>query len=284
MPSYFYIIKFTLTNQYYAGSRYTKRLNENSIKNDLWHRYFTSSKLIKMLIKKFSKESFVIRKVKFFSDHDSAKIYETRFLKRINAKQNPKILNQSNSVFENAPELQWITDGIVSTMIPKGKPLIPGFRLGRTQNPKKISKSRGPKNKTHAVDIETNNRIMIPKNEFDPSKHNKPNLAYNKNGFWIYNPSTNESKIIKDLTKMPPDWKKGNPRRKSSIWYHDPTTQINYQIKDGESLPSNLKKGRFYPFAWYTNPLTNENILCKISDNPPFGFIKGRNLSIKKHG
>lgn len=284
MSSYFYIIQFVLTKQYYAGSRYTKRLNENSIKNDLWHRYFTSSKLVKMLIKKFGKESFVIRKIKIFQDQDSAKIYETRFLKKINAKLNPKMLNQSNAVFENSPELQWITDGIVSTMIPKGKPLIPGFRLGRTQNPKKITKSRGPKNKTHVIDINTNNHIMIPKDEFDPLLYRRPNLAHNKDRTWIYNALTNESKIVKNLSETPPGWLKGNPRRKSSVWYHDPITQVNYQVKDGDKPPPNLKKGRFYPFAWYTNPLTNENILCKITDNPPNGFIKGRNLSMKGHG
>lgn len=284
MSSYFYILEFSETKQYYAGSRYTKQLNETGIKNDLWHRYFTSSKLVKMLIKKFGKESFIIKRLKIFPNQDDAKIYETRFLKKVNAKTNPKMLNQSNSVFENAPELQWITDGIISTMIPKGKPLIPGFRFGRTQSSKKTTKSRGPKNKTHVIDIETGKHIMISKNEFNPLIHLRPNLAYNKNRFWVYNTSTNESKIIEDISKIPDGWQRGNPRRKNSSWYHDPITQINYQVKNGEDPAPNLKKGRFYPFVWHTNPLTNENILCKITDNPPEGYIKGRYIEMKGHG
>ena len=164
MLSYFYVIKFSLTGQYYAGSRYTKRLSEANINNDLWFRYFTSSKIIKMLIKKFGASAFSIERIKIFKSRDGAKIYESRFLKKVDAKNNPSMLNQSNSVFENTTVLQWITDDSVSTMIIKGKPLFPGFRPGRTHTPKRKNKNPGPKNKTNVIDIATNDRMMIPKN------------------------------------------------------------------------------------------------------------------------
>jgi len=283
MLSYFYIIKFCETNQYYAGSRYTKKLTEVNIKNDLWTRYFTSSKIIKMLINLFGKNSFKVVRTKIFYDTKSAKDYEIRFLRKVDAKNNPKMLNQSNSVFENSPELQWITNGIISTMIPKGKPLFPGFRFGRTQKITKQHINRGPKNKIHVIDIETNDRLMIPKESFDSKKHKKPDLAYNRNRIWINNPITKESKIIKQDSTIPTGWVKGNPRRQKTTWYHDPHTKINYQIKNNEYPPSNLVKGRFYPFIWYTCPLTNNNVLCKIDDQPPIGYVKGRNLSMKGH-
>lgn len=283
MLSYFYIIKFLETDQYYAGSRYTKTLTETNINNDLWKRYFTSSKIIKILIKTFGKNAFVIEKIKIFNNQYDAKNYEIRFLKRIDAKNNPKMLNQSNSVFENSPELKWITNGEVSTMIPKVKPLFPGFRLGRTQPTKKISKNQGPRNRIHVIDIKTNDRMMILKNEFDSSKYQKSNQAYNKGRTWIYNPETGESKIIKDISNIPNGWIKGNPRRKKSRWYHDPETQINYQLKEKEIPTPNLKKGRFYPYVWYTNPETKSNILCKLSDEPPVGYVKGRTLPMKGH-
>lgn len=283
MLSYFYIIKFLGTGQYYAGSRYTKKLTETNINNDLWRRYFTSSKIIKMLVKTFGKDAFVIKKIKIFHNQSGAKDYESRFLKRIDAKNNPKMLNQSNSVFENSPELQWITNGEVSTMISKGKPLFPGFRLGRTNASKKVSRSQGPKNKIHVIDIKTNDRMMILKSEFDSTKYQKSDQSYNKGRTWIYNPITKESKIIKDISNIPEGWIKGNPRRQKSVWYHDPDTQINYQLKEGEIPSPKLKKGRFYPYVWFTNPLTSHNILCKISDEVPSGYIKGRALPMKGH-
>lgn len=280
MLSYFYIIKFSITGQYYAGSRYTKKLSETNIKNDLWYRYFTSSKIVKMLIKKFGKDAFVIKKIKVFYTKDGAKEYESRFLRKIDAKNSPKMLNQSNSVFDGPIELQWITDGTISTMILKGKPLLPGFRLGRTNkhNHNRKNKNSKLKNRIHVIDINTNDRMMIPKNDFDPKKHVKANLAYNKNRTWIYNPITGESKIIKDNISIPAGWLNGNPRRQKTIWYHDPDTQINYQIKEDKTPPSHLKKGRFYPFAWYTNPITNDNILCNKADVPPAGYVKGRSM------
>ena len=284
MLSYFYIIEFSLTGQYYAGSRYTKKLNERNIRNDLWQRYFTSSKVIKMLISTFGKDSFTIKKLKVFNNLHEAKIYETKFLKKIDAKNNPKMLNQSNSVFENAPELKWITNGVLSTMISKNKPIFPGFWAGRnTKVHKKSSKGNSLKNKTHVIDILTNDRMMIPKNEFDGSKHRRPNMAYNKDRIWVYDPISNKSKIIKHTDSIPDGWLRGNPRRKKTTWYHDPITQINYQLKDNDIPSPNLKKGRFYPFAWYTNPLTNDNLLCNIQDNPPEGYIRGRYISMKGH-
>lgn len=283
MLSYFYVIEFLETGQYYAGSRYTKKLTEANINNDLWKRYFTSSKIIKMLVKIFGKDAFTIKKIKIFYNQHGAKNYESKFLKRIDAKNNPKMLNQSNSVFENSPELQWITNGKVSTMLPKGKPLFPGFRLGRTNSPKKVSKNQGPKNKIHVIDIETNDRMMILKIDFDPEKYRKCDQAHNKGRTWIYNPITKESKIIKDISNIPEGWTKGNPRRQKSVWYHDPITQINYQIREKEIPAKHLKKGRFYPYAWYTNTLTNHNVLCNISAELPAGYIKGRSVSMKGH-
>lgn len=277
MLSYFYIIKFLPTSQYYIGCRYTKKLTETKIKNDLWVRYFTSSKLIKVLINKFGKESFHIVKIKIFKDSEEAKKYEGKFLKRINAKNNPKILNQSNSVFENSPELKWITDGSISTMISKSKPVPPGFREGRTQNKKNRPTSTNLKGRIHVIDLETGDRMMIPKNNFEEKKYTKPDLAYNKNRIWIYNPITYESKIIKKESIIPTGWIKGNPKRKNSVWYHDPSTQINYQLREDELPTENLVKGRYYPFVWYTNPFTKENKLCKINEEPS-GFIRGRIL------
>ena len=67
MISYVYKVKFIKTGQIYIGSRYSKKLTEEKIKNDLWHRYFTSSKLVKSLIKKYGKDMFIPKIIKIFN-------------------------------------------------------------------------------------------------------------------------------------------------------------------------------------------------------------------------
>ena len=56
-----YLIKHIPTNKYYYGVRFRKNCNPN----DLWTKYFTSSKKVKLLIKKYGKKSFIfeIRKI-----------------------------------------------------------------------------------------------------------------------------------------------------------------------------------------------------------------------------
>ena len=282
MISYVYKVKFIKTGQIYIGSRYSKKLTEEKIKNDLWHRYFTSSKLVKSLIKKYGNDMFIPKIIKIFNSRDEAKIYETKLLKRLNANYNPKLLNQSISVFENTPPLRWITDGIIDTMISIYKPIPPEFKLGRSKKFKKNKLESKLKGRIHVIDISTNDRLMIKKEEFNKDIHCQLHNDHNKNRIWCYDPMTFNSKIVKNKKEIPENWIKGNPNRKSTVWYHDPISKINYQIKDEKQVPFNLKKGRFYPFVWYTNPLTGDNVHCKINENPE-GYILGRTLGVKRN-
>lgn len=75
MIPYFYKIKHIPSGCYYVGSQYGKQ----SCPDNFFKTYFTSSKIIKTLIKNDGIESFIIEKILICND---ARIYEKRFLKK----------------------------------------------------------------------------------------------------------------------------------------------------------------------------------------------------------
>jgi len=82
---YCYVIKDLLTGKRYYGCRYAK----NCHPRELWKKYFTSSKLIKKLIKEqgISSWEFEVRKV--FDDIVSCKHWEERVLRK-GRRQSPR--------------------------------------------------------------------------------------------------------------------------------------------------------------------------------------------------
>lgn len=92
---YFYIIEEISTRIYYAGSKWA--LDANPERFMIEDGYTTSSKIINSLIFKNGIESFKIRKIIVFTDSRSAYEYETKFLKRVNAKDNKRFYNKHNN-------------------------------------------------------------------------------------------------------------------------------------------------------------------------------------------
>lgn len=105
---YFYIIQHVPSKKYYAGSKYTKYKEchpDQLLNPNHQSPYYTSSKLIKSLILEDGVNSFRIAKIKILDD---AYAYETKFLQKINAKDNKQWLNSHNNIgdfgrYTNAP-------------------------------------------------------------------------------------------------------------------------------------------------------------------------------------
>jgi hypothetical protein len=91
---YFYIIRHIPTQKYYAGCKINSSANSSDFMTE--SGYKTTSKIIKELIKKDGLESFEILKIKHFDSSDKTLLYETRFLIKVNAAENPKFLNLHN--------------------------------------------------------------------------------------------------------------------------------------------------------------------------------------------
>ena len=89
---YTYSVYCKPTNQYYYGTRYAIGCQPS----DLWKTYFTSSKVVKELIKLYGKDAFDVKIRKIFNSKHQALLWEEKFLKKVKAAQSPKWLNKHN--------------------------------------------------------------------------------------------------------------------------------------------------------------------------------------------
>ena len=93
--SYFYIIQHIETKTYYAGVRFAKKCDPKELLTV--DGYCTSSDIVRKIISESGINSFIIRKIKQFQDKEDALNYETRFLKRVNARTNATFFNMHNN-------------------------------------------------------------------------------------------------------------------------------------------------------------------------------------------
>lgn len=91
---YFYIIQHKPTQKYYAGCK----INSSADSSNLMTKrgYKTTSKVIKELIQKDSLNAFEILRIKHFKSPEETLHYETRFLQKVNAAENPRFFNKHN--------------------------------------------------------------------------------------------------------------------------------------------------------------------------------------------
>jgi hypothetical protein len=88
-----YLIKHIPTNKYYYGVMYRKGCHPN----DFWTKYFTSSKKVKNLIKKYGKKSFKFEIRKTFKTQQAALNWEHKVLKKMKVIYRNDFLNQTDN-------------------------------------------------------------------------------------------------------------------------------------------------------------------------------------------
>lgn len=93
---FFYIVKHKASNKLYAGYCSCKR-HCDSEKFMTISGYKTSSKIVKDIISNEGIDSFIIERIRHFENSESALYYESKFLKKVDAKNNPLFINQNNS-------------------------------------------------------------------------------------------------------------------------------------------------------------------------------------------
>jgi len=93
MIPYTYLLKHIPTNKYYYGVRFSKKCKPE----DFWKTYFTSSKKIKGLIKKYGKKSFIFEIRKVFKTKNQARDWEHKILKRMKVIYRDDFLNQTDN-------------------------------------------------------------------------------------------------------------------------------------------------------------------------------------------
>jgi len=90
---YTYKLVFKPTGQYYYGVRYANGCHPN----DLWDKYFTSSRHVHNLIKEYGLSSFEYGATKTFTNKKDAINYEHQVLLRVKADVNGKFINKTIS-------------------------------------------------------------------------------------------------------------------------------------------------------------------------------------------
>jgi group I intron endonuclease len=93
MKPYTYLIKHIPSNRCYYGVRFADGCDPS----DLWKTYFTSSKRVKGLIRRYGKKSFSYEVRKTFDTPKQARVWEEKVLTRINAVKRKDFLNLGNS-------------------------------------------------------------------------------------------------------------------------------------------------------------------------------------------
>jgi hypothetical protein len=88
-----YLLKHIPTNKYYYGVRFKKGCHPN----DFWTKYFTSSKKVKRLIKRYGKKSFIFEIRKTFKTPQQAINWENKVLKRMKVIYRNDFLNLTNN-------------------------------------------------------------------------------------------------------------------------------------------------------------------------------------------
>jgi hypothetical protein len=91
---YFYIIQDIRNGMYYAGVRWNKECHPSELL--MKNGYHTSSNRVKNILSEQGLDSFKIRKIKIFTTAIEAQEYEIRFLKKVDAMNNPRFYNGHN--------------------------------------------------------------------------------------------------------------------------------------------------------------------------------------------
>jgi hypothetical protein len=93
MIPFTYLVKHVPTNRYYYGVKFGKKCHPY----DLWTKYFTSSKKVKGLIRRYGKKSFIFEIRKTFKTAQQARVWEHKVLKRLKVVYRNDFLNQSDN-------------------------------------------------------------------------------------------------------------------------------------------------------------------------------------------
>jgi hypothetical protein len=276
---YFYIIQEVSSGIYYAGIKYGKNANPKFFMKE--NGYLTSSKIVKKLIKENGIDSFTIRRIKVFENSRQAYEYETKFLRKVNAKNNLKFYNGHNNEFSSEYNSNWrkIPDKNGITSYQKGgkksaetkiATIIDGknicqlaYEKALINNPM-LNKIRGEKSRQSKLIVNKdglnsyqmfgqkmsgeNNPSKKPENAKKISDSRK-NYIRNNTEAW----AERQRKVNKKLSTERDGtgltvrekhslWMQENNPTKGSIWINNGTN--NLRIKKGESIPEGYSVGR----------------------------------------
>lgn len=277
---YFYIIQEVATGMYYAGAKWSKDANPETFM--IKDGYTTSSKIVKKNIMQNGLESFVIRKIKIFSAAESVYEYETKFLRKIDARNHQKFYNAHNNdgiAFYN-PEIRKIEDvngmtsykkGAMKGVETKRQDIVDGknafqraYEKALSNNPDLASTRKENTIKTMStidektgLNIYQKNGLKIsgsknpsckPQNAKKISQGRKKYIENNKKD-WLERQRKHNEKLDNEKDKngmtareRHSEWMKKNNPTSGSKWYNNGSK--NLRLKPGEIIPEGYFAGK----------------------------------------
>ena len=277
---YFYIIQEVSTGMYYAGAKWCKNANPDNFMIE--GGYITSSKIVKRNISQNGLESFIICKIKTFSDSKSTYEYETKFLQKIDARNNPKFYNAHNNdgLALYNPEIRKIKDengmtsyekGAIKGVETKRQNVVDGknalqraYEKALSNNPDLVSIRKENTRKTMLIVDETTGLNTYQKNGLNISGNKNPSCKpenakkisegrkkyiENNKKDWLERQRKHNEKLDneKDENGMTTrerhsEWMKKNNPASGSKWYNNGSK--NLRLKPGEIIPEGYFAGR----------------------------------------
>jgi hypothetical protein len=185
IPSYVYKITNTITGEFYFGYRYGNIKLKLQPIDDLWVKYFTSSKTIKKIIKEYGVDAF---ETKILFEHEDSLVcwtYEQLIIREnwnntliLNNKyhepdSDTEVIRRTNFASDEAREkMSKAGKGRTKSEAHKQKIAIANTgNIGSHQKREKLSAANT--NKVVAIDLMTGKKVKITKEEFDLYKNIK---------------------------------------------------------------------------------------------------------------
>jgi hypothetical protein len=173
---------------------------------------FSSSDVIALLITQYGKDSFEYEIRQTFKSKIKAKLWETKFLTKVNARHNEKFLNQTNTNgsdnIRNAGEYEWRFNPECNKqgLFLKTSKLENNWISGKRKSDHK------QKGRIVITEISTGNETRISKDEIIPEGWIKGRIRHSPtyNTIWIFHESTLETKAHPKNLQIPDGWLKGN--------------------------------------------------------------------------
>lgn len=124
---YVYLLKFKPNEKFYIGVKYGKGASPDLF----WVKYFTSSKIVKNLVRVYGKESFEYEILKTFDSPEKALKYEQTIIRRMNLINDNRFFNMAaNNPSPAISGYIYITNGEENLMWDKDVSIPDGYRRG----------------------------------------------------------------------------------------------------------------------------------------------------------